>query len=130
FEFLQDRDERTQQVLDMGEKLPRNFDVLKTLTQRVPGCMSEVYMVSRKTPGTADRFEFIADADAQFVRGEIAILEQLYSGQRAQDVMKFDIESFFNRIGVDQFVTSQRRTGLASMVKRIRTDAAAIANGS
>src|SRR5262249_20220321 len=47
FEFLQDRDERTQQVLDMGEKLPRNFDILKTLTQRVPGCMSEVYMVSR-----------------------------------------------------------------------------------
>jgi cysteine desulfurase/selenocysteine lyase len=91
--------------------------------------MSQVYVIARRVPGSDDerRFEFIADADADIVRGEIAILQKLYSGQRARDVLDFDIEGFFNRIGLEHFLTAQRRTCLASMVKRIRADAAAIA---
>ena len=38
----------------------------------------------------------------------------------------FDIEGFFHRIGLDQFITSQRRNGLAGMIQRIRTSAAAL----
>jgi sulfur transfer protein SufE len=77
-----------------------------------------------------DRFEFIADADADIVRGEIALLERIYSGQRASDVIDFDIEAFFKRIGLEHFLTMQRRTGLASMVSRIRSDAQMIARRS
>ena len=65
-------------------------------------------------------FEFVADADAEIVRGLIAILQQLYSGQRVRDILAFDIEAFFGRIGLDQFITSQRRNGLAGMVEKIR----------
>jgi sulfur transfer protein SufE len=89
--------------------------------------MSQVYIICRKVPGTTDRFEFVADADADIVRGEIAILEKLYSGQRAEEVLDFDIEAFFHRIGLEHFLTAQRRNGLASMVSRIRADAKAIA---
>ena len=45
-------------------------------------------------------FEFVADADAEIVRGLIAILERLYSGQRAKEVAAFDVEGFFGRIGL------------------------------
>ena len=62
-------------------------------------------------------------------RGEIAMLGKLYSGQRAADVVDFDVESFFRRIGLESFLTQQRRTGLGSMVKRIREQAAQIAAG-
>jgi cysteine desulfurase/selenocysteine lyase len=48
------------------------------------------------------------------------VLQRLYSGQKAQDILDFDIEAFFRRIGLDQFITSQRRNGLAGMVSRIR----------
>jgi cysteine desulfurase/selenocysteine lyase len=129
FELLPDRNAKTEQVLDYGKQLPHYFDILKNLTQRIPGCMSQVYMISRRVPGTDDRFEFVADADADIVRGEIAILQKIYCGQRARDVVEFDIERFFNRIGLEHFLTAQRRTGLASMVRRIRADAAAIAQG-
>jgi len=81
-------------------------------------------------PGTPDRFEFLADADAHIVRGEIALLQKLFSGQRARDVLDFDYEAFFNRIGLDQILSSQRRNGLAGMVRRIRADATAIARSS
>jgi len=68
----------------------------------------------------------VADADAEIVRGEIAILQKLYSGQHAQDVLNFDVDAFFTRIGLEHFLTNQRRTGLASMVNRIRTQARSI----
>jgi len=129
FEFLGDRDARNEYVLELGAKLPHTFDLLKKVTSRVPGCMSEVYIVTRAMPGDPQVLEFVADANAEIVRGLIAILQKLYCGQRAQDVLAFDIEAFFHRIGLEQFITSQRRNGLAGMIVRLHNSAAALAAG-
>jgi cysteine desulfurase/selenocysteine lyase len=75
FEFLDEPQSKHEQILDYARQLPRTFDVLKDLTQRVPGCMSQVYMIGRRAPRDPQRFEFVADADAEIVRGEIAMLE-------------------------------------------------------
>ena len=120
FEFL--GDEKTAYIQnDLGGKLPRMFDLLKKISPRVPGCMSEVYLVGRRSPTDPQVLEFIGDSDAIIVRGLIAILQRVYSGQRAADVLAFDVEAFFRRIGLDQFITSQRRNGLAGMIARIRS---------
>jgi cysteine desulfurase/selenocysteine lyase len=126
FEFLDDRDAKNEQVLDYAKTLPNYFQALSRLTPRLAGCMSQVYLIPRAAPDEPGRFEFVADADAQIVRGEIAMLQRLYSGQRVRDVIDFDIEAFFRRIGLEHFLTAQRRNGLASMVARIRSAAAAI----
>jgi len=47
-------------------------------------------------------------------------LQRLFAGQRAKEILAFDIEGFFRRIGLEQFITVQRRNGLAGMVGRIR----------
>jgi cysteine desulfurase/selenocysteine lyase len=124
FEMLGDRDARNEYVLDLAGKLPNQFDALKRLTSRVPGCMSEVYLVNRPAPGAGGVIEFAADANADIVRGLIAILQKLFSGQRASEVLAFDVEAFFRRIELDQFITTQRRNGLAGMVQRIKSFAA------
>jgi cysteine desulfurase/selenocysteine lyase len=129
FEMLEDRDAKNEYVLDMARDLPNTFDLLKKVTTRVPGCMSEVYLVGRRSPESAEGFEFIADANADIVRGLIALLQRLYSGQRAADVLSFDIEAFFRRIGLDQFITSQRRNGLGGMIQKIRQSASRIVAG-
>jgi cysteine desulfurase/selenocysteine lyase len=123
FDLLDQSDVKNEYVMDLGNALPHTFDLLKKVTQRVPGCMSEVYIVTRRSPASADVLEFVADANADIVRGLIAILERLYSGQSAQNILDFDVESFFRRIGLDQFITSQRRNGLAGMIQRIRSAA-------
>ncbi|MEA2709162.1 MAG: cysteine desulfurase / selenocysteine lyase [Phycisphaerales bacterium] len=104
---------------DLGGKLPNLFDLLKKVTTRVEGCMSEVYFIGRRSPKNPQVLEFVADADAAIVRGEIAMLEKLFSGQKANEILAFDVEAFFRRIGLEQFLTSQRRNGLAGMVRRI-----------
>jgi cysteine desulfurase/selenocysteine lyase len=122
FELLGDAPAKNEYVLDLGAKLPPLFDLLKVATQgqRVPGCMSEVYLVARRVPEDPTRLEFVADADAHIVRGLIAIMQRLFSGQKSGDILAFDVEAFFRRIGLDSFITTQRRNGLAGMVRRIR----------
>jgi cysteine desulfurase/selenocysteine lyase len=132
FELLGDRDAKNEYLLDMARQLPHLFSLLSRVTARVPGCMSQVYLVGRKKQGSGSGaqavFEFVADADAEIVRGLIALLQKIYSGQSARDAAAFDIEGFFGRIGLEQFITSQRRNGLAGMVAKIRGLAREIAD--
>lgn len=112
--------------MELGEKLPPMPDELKTECTRVYGCQSTVHLTARQKPGTTDVLEFLADSDADLVRGLIALLEHVFSGQKAADILAFDVEGFFARLGLDQHLTLGRRNGLASMVERIRLHAAAM----
>jgi cysteine desulfurase/selenocysteine lyase len=129
FEFLEDWTDRYQHLLELGEKIPPLPAEFRTEANRVRGCQSTVFLSARKRPGTADVVEFLADSDADLVRGLIAVLEQLFSGQRAEEVLAFDVEGFFARLGLDQHLTLGRRNGLAAMVQRIRSFAAGLAGG-
>ncbi len=124
FEFLDTWNDRYQYLMELGEKLPPMPDELKTECTRVYGCQSTVHITARKKPGTKDVLEFLADSDAELVRGLIGLLEHVFSGQRAADILAFDVEGFFARLGLEQHLTLGRRNGLASMVERIRLHAA------
>ena len=117
FEFLGERDARNEYIIDLGGKLPVLPGALKTDAHRVHGCMSTVHLVGKSV---GDRLDFLGDADAHIVRGLIAVLQKLFSGQRKSEILAFDVEAFFHRIGLDQFISAQRRNGLGGMVKRIR----------
>ena len=127
FESFDDWAERYQQIIDFGKKIPPMPAELKTEDNFVRGCQSTVHISARKKPGTDDVLELVADSDADLVRGLIGVLERVYSGQRAEDILAFDVEGFFARLGLDQHLTMGRRNGLAAMVQRIRTLAATLA---
>jgi cysteine desulfurase/selenocysteine lyase len=127
FEFLDSWPERYQYIIELGEKLPPMPQELKTDATRVKRCQSTVYMWPRRRPGTEDVLEFLADSDADIVRGELAILQRLFSGQRARDVLAFDVQGFFARIGLEQNLSMGRRTGLGEMIQRVRHFAAELA---
>ena len=100
---------------------------LKTEANYVHGCQSTVHISARKKPCTGDVLEFVADSDADLVRGLIALLERVFSGQKAEQILAFDVEGFFARLGLDQHLTLGRRNGLAAMVQRIRHFASTLA---
>jgi cysteine desulfurase/selenocysteine lyase len=129
FEFLPDWTERYQFVIEMGQKLLPMPAELKTDGTRVQGCQSVVHLFARPRPGQAGHVDFIADSDADIVRGLIAILQKVFAGQSAQQILAFDVEAFFRRLGLDQHLTTGRRNGLAGMVERIRSHASRLAAG-
>ncbi len=126
FEFLGDRDARNEYLLDLGQKLLPLPDALKTDAARVHGCMSTVHLMGRRHAGNGNRLDLLGSSDAHIVRGLIAVLQKLFAGQEAREILAFDVQAFFHRIGLDQFVSAQRRNGLQGMVERIRQLAANI----
>lgn len=127
-EFLEfdDRESKTELLMELGQELPHDFEALKAISTPVQGCMSEVYLVGRPMRNHPERFEFSADSNAEIVRGLIAVLQKIFSGQLAEDIVDYDIEAFFRHIGLDQFISTQRRSGLDGMIRRIRSLAGAI----
>jgi cysteine desulfurase / selenocysteine lyase len=100
---------------------------LKTDANRVHGCQSTVFLAARTAPGTRDAVEFVADSDSGLVRGLLAMLQRLFSGQPARDILAFDLPGFLARAGLESNLTMGRRNGLAAMVKRLRIVAAGLA---
>jgi cysteine desulfurase/selenocysteine lyase len=127
FDAVDDWADKYEYLIDIGSKLPAMPAALKQECNRVQGCQSTVFMHARKRPGSADVVEFLADSDADIVRGELALLQRLYSGQRAGDVLAFDVEGFMRRIGLDKNLTQGRRNGMAEMIKRVQRFAEEVA---
>jgi cysteine desulfurase/selenocysteine lyase len=126
FDLFDDWEDRYEYIMQLGEKAPPMPEEMKTECTRVHGCMSIVHITARLKPGTTDVLEILADSDTKLVRGLIAILEQVYSGQKASEILAFDIEAFFRKLGLDQHLVFGRRNGLAAMVQRIRHHAKAL----
>ena len=120
FDFLDDWGDRYRQIIEMGEKLLPMPVAMKTEENRVRGCQSTVYISARRKPGTANSLEFLADSDADIVRGLVALLQKVFSSQPADQVLAFDVQAFMHRLGLDSNLSMGRRNGLAEMVQRIR----------
>ncbi len=126
FSFLDDWADRYQYIIDLGNKLPAFPEAERTESNRVHGCQSTVYLSARKRPHSLDTLDFLADSNADIVRGLIAILQRLFTGQKSAAILAFDIEGFLEKLGLHQNLALTRRNGLASMIQRIKTLANAI----
>lgn len=125
FAFLDDWEDRYRYVIELGEALPPFPDAARTDAHKVPGCVSQVWLVTERGAGADPVLRYQGDSDAHIVRGLVAIVLALYSGRRASDVLATDAEATLRQLGLDEHLSPQRANGLRSMVRRIRQDAEA-----
>ncbi|MFP3921673.1 MAG: SufE family protein [Dichotomicrobium sp.] len=126
FEFMDDWEDRYRYVIELGRELEPLDPEDYTEDHKVRGCASQVWLVTeRDGDPESPVLKFRGDSDAHIVRGLIAILIALYSGKRAEEIANLDAEPVFDQLGLREHLTPQRSNGLASMVKRVRGDAAA-----
>lgn len=124
FEFIEDWEDRYRHVIDLGKAMDPLDDVLKVPSTKVDGCASQVWLHPRIEAGV---FTFEGDSDAMIVRGLIAVLRALYNDLPVADVNKVDARAEFERLGLNEHLSSQRSNGLRAMIERIRSVAAAAA---
>ena len=128
FGVLDSWDDRYRYVIELGRTLPPLPEAARIEANKVQGCASQVWFVSEQRPaknGGGPVVEFCGDSDAHIVKGLIAILFALYSGQPAKHILDTDAIALFNRLGLREHLTPQRSNGFRSMVERIRADARA-----
>jgi cysteine desulfuration protein SufE len=125
FDVLDSWDDRYRYVIELGRALPPFPEPARTDVNKVQGCASQVWLLSETKPALngGPRIEFQGDSDAHIVKGLIAILFALYSGQPARTILDTDALAVFDRLGLREHLTPQRSNGFRSMVERIRTDA-------
>ena len=126
FELFDDWEDRYRYVIDLGKELPALDDARRSDATKVEGCASQVWLVPdlRQEDG-ADRLYFVGDSDAMIVRGLIAVLIAMVSGQPIGEIRKLDIRAQLARLQLDQALSAQRSNGLRAMVTRIEDIAGA-----
>jgi cysteine desulfuration protein SufE len=128
FEVLDSWDDRYRYLIELGRKLTPLPEAARTEANKVQGCASQVWLISKTQPtknGGGPVIDFIGDSDAHIVKGLIAILFSLYSGETAKKILDTDALAVFEQLGLREHLTPQRSNGFRSMVERIRTDARA-----
>lgn len=124
FELLDDWEDRYRYVIELGRKLQPLPESARTAANKVQGCVSQVWLAtSVDQVNLTPRLSFLGDSDAHIVRGLIAILFALYSGQTADAILSIDANAVLSRLHLKEHLTPQRSNGLVAMVERIRKDA-------
>lgn len=121
FEVFDDWADRYRYLIELGEKLPALADAHKTEKNKVQGCQSQVWLVSRKE---GDKILFEADSDSAITRGLIALLVHLFSGASSAEIAAANL-SFIEKLGFAKHLSMSRANGFASMIAMIKRLAAA-----
>ena len=123
FALLDDWEDKYRYVIELGRELASLTGAEHNDANKVRGCASQVWLVTEvEEPGKIMRFR--GDSDAHIVKGLVAILISMLSGKTAAEIAKSDPMKVFADLGLAEHLTPQRSNGLASMVARIKADAA------
>ena len=117
FALLTDWQDRYQYVIDLGKNLPPMPDADKNETNRVVGCLSQVWL---KPVQTTPTMQFLADSDAHIVKGLIGVLMVIYNDRPSAEIIATSIEPIFAELGLEEHLSPNRRNGFFAMVEKIQ----------
>jgi cysteine desulfuration protein SufE len=117
FDLFEDWRERYQYLIDLGRKLPPLDDAYKIDAHLVRGCQSQVWLL---LDSDGERLHLRADSDAAIVKGLCALIVALYEDRTLAEIAAIDVEAIFNRLGLHQHLSPNRRSGFFSMVQRVQ----------
>lgn len=116
FSLFDEWSEKYQYIIELGQKLPPLDEKWKSDDRKIKGCQSSVWLHAYERDG---KIWFEADSDSVFVKGEIALLINVLSGQPASEIVNTEL-SFIDAIGLRQHVAVTRANGLAAMIKQMK----------
>lgn len=121
FARLEAWEDRYRYIIQLGETLPRLQDSERTQSNKVHGCVSQVWLVATKEQRDGQVcLRWRGESDAMIVQGFVAILLALYSGRTVTEIAGTDAIEVFDALGFREHLTMQRSNGLTAMINRIR----------
>ncbi len=121
FELFDSWEEKYHYIIELGQKLPPLDEKFKKEEYKIKGCQSSVWLNCYEKDG---KIFFEADSDSTFVKGEIALLIKVLSGQKPDEIIQAEL-GFIDAIGLRQHIAVTRANGLANMIKQMKASALA-----
>ncbi|WP_018275318.1 SufE family protein [Teredinibacter turnerae] len=119
--FFDGWEDRYKYIIDLGKELPAMDESKRSEVNLVKGCQSQVWIEHFQVD---NRFWFEVDSDAFIVKGLLGVILAAYNGKTADDIAAFDIEQYFDQLGLMRHLSPTRGNGLRAMVEKIRALAA------
>ncbi|MGB4594423.1 MAG: SufE family protein [Anaerolineaceae bacterium] len=120
FNQLENWEEKYDYLIELGDSLPEMPAELKTIENLVKGCQSSVWFSTQCKDG---QLLIEADSDSLIIKGIVAILVQVLSGQPAADIKRADL-TMFETLGLWRHLSSQRSNGVTAMMAHLKQSAA------
>jgi len=109
--------ERLEELLRRDRRRPALAPTERAEAQRVPGCLSRVWLVTARAADGRCRFR--SDAEAPAVRALVGTLASLYDDAPATEVAAHE-PTFLAALGLEPHLTGTRREALAKTRAAIR----------
>ena len=121
FSDMDDWMDRYAYIIELGNSLDALDESLKTPDNLIDGCQSRLWLDAQDSNGVVT---YRADSDAIIVKGIVAMLIRVLSGQKPQDIVDADLY-FIDRIGLRDHLSPTHSNGLLSMLKNMKAYAMA-----
>jgi len=127
FELLGDWDQRYAYLVELGEQMPDMPDEEKTEDNKVRGCMSQVWIRAHADETDPQRINYHGDCDTSIIKGVLALLIQMASGNTLDEIEKLDVDEFFERLELDEHLSPNRHVGVYAIVDLMKKQARELA---
>ena len=117
FMLFEDPKDKFVQLMDMAKESEHLKENEKIEKNKINGCTSRAWVVTEQNSN--DTYTFRTDSDSLIVKGLLTILEQIFSGQTADNILSTNSSDILYSIGLDKTITSQRTNGFSSAVQKI-----------
>ena len=117
FMLFEDPKDKFVQLMDMAKQSEHLKENEKIEKNKINGCTSRAWVVTKQNRD--DTYTFRTDSDSLIVKGLLTILEQIFSGQTADNILSINSSDILYSIGLDKTITSQRTNGFSSAVQKI-----------
>lgn len=121
FDRFSDWEAKYKEMIALGKSLSPISDEMRQDKFKVKGCQSQVWLIPEFKEG---KILFYADSDSVLVKGIIALLVEVYSGETPDNILSTKPD-FLTTIGIMENLTMNRSNGLMSMIKQIQMYAVA-----
>ncbi|WP_439100761.1 SufE family protein [Congregibacter sp.] len=123
--FFDSWEDRYRYIIDLGRELPDMPAELRSDDRLVRGCQSQVWIdVAEAAAGDKNHLQLSVDSDAFIVKGLLAVVLAAFNNKTPADILAFDINAYFEELGLMRHLSPTRGNGLQAMVARIREEAA------
>ena len=125
--FFDDWEDKYKYIIDLGKSLPAFDDDWRTPERLVKGCQSSVWIQpgSEQDDSKGEVLVFSVDSDAIIVRGLLGLVLSALNHKTPEDILAFDISSYFSELDLERHLSPTRGNGLRSIVNRIKSIAQA-----
>ncbi|WNC69986.1 SufS family cysteine desulfurase [Thalassotalea nanhaiensis] len=112
-------DLKHREIMLISKQLTRLDKSSRRAQDLISGCESDAWLVASINPNTA-KFTFQADSNAKVIRGLMVIILSVYQHKTAKQILEFDIEEYFQVLGLMQHLSPSRGNGVKAIVERIK----------